>query len=211
MTNYAEALACGYEDSVYPTESFYSVCLPCLQISISSLVVVGMHHMEVVVVVAHLGIRIPVVGQDTLGKAAVGTLVVSKGCIPVRSVKVFNEILFNLDKYFYSCLLLLWLLRVRVSGCEPLLGLSHVRLLLHRRRGLLRVGGRRRRELLLLLGARADLPHAAAAALQGTHSHIGVIVNADGATAPRSPLSHFNLTSTTFRDLGQTLQFPIQG
>ena len=102
MTNYAEALACGYEDSVYPTESFYSVCLPCLQISISSLVVVGMHHMEVVVVVvAHLGIRIPVVGQDTLGKAAVGTLVVSKGCIPVRSVKVFNEILFNLDKYFY--------------------------------------------------------------------------------------------------------------
>ena len=56
--------------------------------------------MEVVVVVAHLGIRIPVVGQDTLGKAAVGTLVVSKGCIPVRSVKVFNEILFNLDKYF---------------------------------------------------------------------------------------------------------------
>ena len=51
--------------------------------------------MEVVVVVAHLGIRIPVVGQDTLDKAAVGTLVVSKGCIPVRSVKVFNEILFN--------------------------------------------------------------------------------------------------------------------
>ena len=162
-----------------------------------------MHHMEVVVVVvAHLGIRIPVVGQDTQGKAAVGTLVVSKGCIPVRSVKVLNEILFNLDKYFYSCLLLLWLLRVRVSGCEPLLGLSHVRLL-HRRRRLLRVGRRRRRELLLL-GARADLPHAAAAALQGTHSHIGIIVNDDGATAPRSPLSHFNLTSTTFRDLGQT-------
>ena len=121
--------------------------------------------------------------------------------------KMLNEPLhfinMNSSDHFYSSLLLLRLLRVRVSGRKPLLGLSHVRLLLHRRRGLLRVGRRRRRELLLL-GARADLPHAAAAALQGTHSHIGIIVNDDGATAPRSPLSHFNLTSTTFRDLGQT-------